>query len=335
MRLRYRFACAFVGLLSLVSDAAWAEEEVSLENGLVTLAGTLTLPPGPGPHPAVVFLHGSGPVTREGAAPYAESFAEIGLASLRFDKRGTGTSTGSWVSSSLEDLARDAVTALDYLRGRPEIDSDRVGFWGVSQAGWVAVRATALTHHLAFMVIISGGGVSPYESEMYAYRVALEEAGFGADEVNEALATVDLYMDYMRTGEGREATAAAIEASKQKPWYPQVRLDRILPSTEEGRERWSWVARWDPAPLAELVTCPVLILVGGRDRLAPPEASIAAWRDALVKAGNPNYRIELFPEAGHGIRMWGSAHHGEGRPPFADGYLELMHEWLEANVVAR
>ena len=141
-----------LGLLSLTlalattpSAGALREHEVVLPHGDVELAGTIALPEGPGPHPAVVFLHGSGPVTRAGAADYAERFAGIGLASLRFDKRGTGSSTGSWANSSLEDLARDAVVALDHLRGLPEIDPARVGFWGVSQAGWVAVRASALS----------------------------------------------------------------------------------------------------------------------------------------------------------------------------------------------
>lgn len=314
------------------SASALREREVVLSHGAIELAGTIALPAGPGPHPAVVFLHGSGPATRAGAAEYAERFAGIGLASLRFDKRGTGSSTGSWIDSSLEDLARDAVVALDHLRGLPEIDPTRVGFWGVSQAGWVAVRATALSSHIGFLVIISGGGVSPYESEMYSYRVALEAAGHGESEIADALTLVDSYMRYLRTGEDRATVAAAIEAARERPWFEQVRLDRIFPSPE-GREKWSWVASWDPAPLAENLRFPVLILFGGEDRQTPPEASVSAWRDALDEAGNTDYHIEVFPQAGHGIRLWGSAAHGQGRPPFAEGYHEIMLDWLATEIV--
>ncbi len=320
--------------LSLVSALAVAEEEVQLTNGDVTLEGTVRLPAGEGPHPAVVFLHGSGPTTREGAAPYAEQFAEIGLASLRFDKRGTGGSGGSWLSASLEDLARDAVTALDYLRSRPEIDPSRIGFWGVSQAGWVAVRATELSEHIAFMLIISGGGVSPYESEVYSYRVALEHAGFSETDVAEALELVDVYMGYLGSGEGRSGAEAAIEASRSRAWFEHVRLDRIFPSTEAGRQNWEWVAGWDPRPLAERIDVPVLVLFGGQDRQAPPDESVAAWRESFENAGNRQGRVELFPDAGHGIRLWGSGHHGDGRrPPFASGYHDLMLDWLRQNVV--
>ena len=108
-----------------------------------------------------------------------------------------------------------------------------------------------------------------------------------------------------------------------------------MPSTEEGRRIWSWVANWDPAPLQAKIRFPVLVMFGGRDTQAPPEASIAAWRRDFEAAGNAEAKIELFPEAGHGIRLWREGHDGGGRPPFADGYHEVMIDWLRQNVVER
>jgi pimeloyl-ACP methyl ester carboxylesterase len=311
------------------------EEEVSFDNGAVTLTGTLTLPPGSGPHPALVFLHGSGPTTREGAESYAHRYAGLGLASVRFDKRGTGTSSGSWLSSSLEDLARDGVAAIEYLEARAEIDPQRIGFWGVSQAGWVATQATAFSDDIAFLVIISGGGATPYESELFSYRRAFERAGLAQEEIEEGLRVIDLYMAYLGTGDGRDEVSAAIAAARSSRWYEHAQLDRILPSTEEGRQAWSWVARWDPKPLIEQMGFPVLLLFGGRDTQNPTDLSVTAWRQSLERAGNRHFTIKTFSEAGHGIRIWRDGHHGGERPPFADGYHETMDRWLAENVVNR
>lgn len=318
------------------APAGAAESEVRFFNGDVELAGTLVLPAGPGPHPAIVYLHGSGPMTREGGLEVARRFSGLGLAGLAFDKRGTGGSSGDWTSSSLADLARDGVAAIELLKGRSEIDPGRIGFWGVSQAGWVAAEATAYSDDIGFLVITSGGGVAPRVSERYAYAQAFERHGLPPEEVAEGLAAIDAYMRYMATGEGRAEVAAAIESAEARkaPWYELASLGRILPATEAGRRTWSWVGGWDPAERIATMRFPVLLLFGGRDTLVPTDESVAAWRRGLERAGNTRFQISVFPEAGHGIRMWGEGHHGDGgRPPFAEGYWERMTDWLEREVV--
>src|SRR5439155_3907294 len=83
-------------------------EEVRFANGDVALAGTLLLPPGPGPHPACVVVHGSGGQWRDCVRLIADFLASVGVAALAYDKRGTGASTGDWDRASLPDLAEDA-----------------------------------------------------------------------------------------------------------------------------------------------------------------------------------------------------------------------------------
>src|SRR5712692_7886380 len=86
------------------------QEEVSFRNGDVTLSGTLLLPSTEAPHPAVVFLHGSGSEGRYAARFLAEYFTRHGIAALIYDKRGVGKSTGDWKRSDFNDLAGDAIT---------------------------------------------------------------------------------------------------------------------------------------------------------------------------------------------------------------------------------
>jgi uncharacterized protein len=316
----------------LRASASFTEREASFRNGDVELRGTLMLPALPGRFPAVVFLHGSGPATRAGARPYAEEFAALGIASLFFDKRGSGSSGGSWMTSSLDDLAADALAAIRHLTTEPQIDAERIGLWGVSQAAWVATLAAAQSNDVAFMILISGGGASPLESERYSYTQAFERAGLTQAEKDEAWQALDAYFRYLATGEGRGEVGAGLATALPSRWYALAPLERILPS-EENRHNWSWVATWDPAPHVEKLTRPILLMFGDRDAEQPTALAVERWRDGLTKAGNDNVTLMVFPGAGHGIRM-GDAHASAGRAPFADGYAEAMLGWLWRHVVA-
>lgn len=124
------------------------EQQVTFADGTVTLAGTLLVPATKGPHPAIILLHGSGPLTRSSFGPYPHFFASLGLAVLIYDKRGTGDSSGTRADASRpaalaqsptwfypDGLADDARAALRYLRSRNDIDSRQIGLWGSSEGG--------------------------------------------------------------------------------------------------------------------------------------------------------------------------------------------------------
>jgi dipeptidyl aminopeptidase/acylaminoacyl peptidase len=134
--------------------AAAADRPVDVPGGGgVTLAGTLAVPPGPGPHPAAVLVQGFGPQNRDGAfgdlgngayRTWARELARRGLAVLRYDKRGTGESGGpplSWLDA--RPLAADAVAAARALARLPGVDPRRVTLIGHSQGGDLALAAAA------------------------------------------------------------------------------------------------------------------------------------------------------------------------------------------------
>ena len=132
-------------------------------NGDVRLAYTLDLPAGAGPFPAVVVGHGSGRVTRQQMAWFSERWTAQGFATLRFDKRGVGESSGTYSEvpagtspTLIPLLAGDMASAVRFLRGRPEIEAGRIGLAGVSQAGWILPHAARDLGDVAFMVLWSG-----------------------------------------------------------------------------------------------------------------------------------------------------------------------------------
>src|SRR5262249_36868760 len=101
-------------------------------------------------------------------------FARRGIASLAFDKRGTGESTGDWRLSDFDALAEDVLAGVDFLRRDGRIRADKVGLWGVSQAGWVMARAAARSAAVAFLVPVPGGAVMPAEQELWRHHRNLE-----------------------------------------------------------------------------------------------------------------------------------------------------------------
>ncbi|MFI8483742.1 alpha/beta hydrolase [Streptomyces rubrogriseus] len=136
---------------------------VTADDG-TSLAGTLSLPAGPGPHPAVLLLHGSGPLDREGntprlplnlGRPLADALAAVGVATLRYDRRGAGSTPGVWEESGFTDNRRDASAALRALAAHPDIRPDAVGVVGHSE-GALHAMTLAARQEVAAVVLLAG-----------------------------------------------------------------------------------------------------------------------------------------------------------------------------------
>jgi uncharacterized protein len=164
------------------------------ENGDVRLAFTLDLPAGPGPFPAVVLGHGSGKTTRDQLIWASRHLTELGFAVLRFDKRGVGESTGTYVFVGTQDspwvfpqLASDVAAGVRFLRTRPEIDGRHIGLFGNSQAGWILPVAARDLGDVSFMVLWSGP-VCTVGQEMF-YSSIVEGTGRPVSDGNAAMAS--------------------------------------------------------------------------------------------------------------------------------------------------
>ena len=153
-------------------------------NGPVQLSYRLDVPPHTAPVGAVVFGHGSAPSTKNSCRDFglAQGFLARGYATLCFDKRGVGQSTGQYVPANphnsfavFEDLASDIAAGVEFLRSRPEIDGSRIGLAGVSQAGWIVPLAAEKTRP-AFMLLIVGPTVSIGVENFYSNIVEVTHA---------------------------------------------------------------------------------------------------------------------------------------------------------------
>ncbi|GAA4050295.1 alpha/beta hydrolase [Hymenobacter glaciei] len=157
---------------AVVAATTYHIEAVKLTSpaGNVELAGTLSIPDGPGPFPAAVLLSDMGPQDRDARQGTCRLFADIasnlarqGIAVLRLDDRGVGQSGGDNRLATTADLVRDAQAALSFLRVRPSIDPARTGFIGHGEGGNVALLAAAQPLPPSFVVGLAAAGVSGLE----------------------------------------------------------------------------------------------------------------------------------------------------------------------------
>ena len=144
------------------------EQTFVVWSGDIRLEGTLCTPNDPGPHPAALLLSGSGPLDRDSnmaqqrlqiANAFAEGLAACGVASLRYDKRGVGSSGGEYLSASLSDETTDADSALAALRMRPDANGG-VAVIGHSVGATVAMRLAHSTRPPDAYVFLAGAAIS-------------------------------------------------------------------------------------------------------------------------------------------------------------------------------
>lgn len=188
------------GLVPTVRTATGPAERIAervvraeWQNGGVRLVGKLRLPPGNGPFPAVVFMHGSEGGLRDLYDLWTSFWVSRGFAALSYDKRGNGESTGTSVDDSaaesgLTALAGDATAAVAWLRGRPEVDPTRIGLSGGSQAGWTIPLTVARQPAVSFAVIISGPVTSVGKEAVYSRLTGNGERAVSDATARQALA---------------------------------------------------------------------------------------------------------------------------------------------------
>lgn len=310
------------GVLERVRGA-YALREIRFPNGELTLAGTLMVPITPGPHPGVVMIHGSGSSDRDSHwyLYVADHLARHGVAVLLPDKRGSGESGGDWRAADFEELADDALAALQVLRASPGVDPGRVGVFGFSQGGRVAPVAGARSNDVAFVINVSGDAVPFADGMDHEMEATTRQAGLGDDAVAVVLELNRLAGEYLRTGEW-QSYADALSAAAEGPAAP------IAEGFPQTRDVWQWeflrgVWQFDPLPAWAELEQPVLVVYGAEDEAdnVPVRRSVERLREGFERSGRSDATIRVFQSSGHSI---GDPATGWIRRDF----LDLLVDWI-------
>lgn len=295
------------------------EEEVRFRSGDVELSGTLVLPFGTPPYPAVVFLHGSGAEGRWASSYLARGLAREGIAALIWDKRGVGGSTGSWQAAGFEELAADAAAAVAFLRARPEIDRERVGIHGHSQGGTIAPLA-AVRAEADFVIGSAASGVSMADAEIYSLGNSVELDSLPPEEAALARAYIAALVDVAYRGAPREELDSLAARADGRDWFfPPPALDHSY---------WTFsrrIADYDPLAWWRQVEVPVLLVYGSEDERVPVEESRAAIVRAIEEGRGAPPETRVFQGADHTFRV---RRPGDVWPRTVDGYPDAILEWL-------
>ena len=277
----------------LAEDVTFTNAAASIE-----LAGTLTLPDGPGPHPAAILISGSGPQNRNEEVfrhkPFlvlADYLTRHGIAVLRYDDRGVGESGGTFAAATSADFATDTEAALRYLQSRGEIDASRIGLIGHSEGGTIAPFVASRTDGVAFLVLVAGPGIRA-DSVLLLQAEALNRAS-GATE--EQIATNRELQKRLFAAAVSDATESELDAEVRQMFaetVPEFTGGQLEAQVAFVTSPWMrWFLNYDPAPALRNIQVPVLAVNGSKDLQVIAGPNLSAIETALTVAGNPDFAV--------------------------------------------
>jgi pimeloyl-ACP methyl ester carboxylesterase len=299
--------------------------------GGVDLRGTLTLPEGDGPFPAVLLLAGSGALDRDetmnGHRPLlvlADYLTRRGIAVLRADKRGVGESGGELAQATIEDFTADAEAGFAFLTAQPEVDRGRIGLAGHSEGGLVASMAAARNRDVAFLVLMAAPGVSSWDLAGQQARRAAEIHGHDPDEADRRNRDVSALLRNEKDDATLRRKLDQMYAHRAEPERNATIESLMLPWQRHA-------AGLNPADYLSKVTCPVLALNGEHDILVEPRSNLAAIRQALESAANREFELVELPGLNHMFQTCeGSSgtEYGQIEETLSPVVLEKIAEWI-------
>ena len=293
-----------------VKPFPYKDEEISFPNerAKITLAGTLTLPRGPGPFPAAVLLSGSGPQDRDesivGHRPFlvlADHLTRKGVAVLRFDKRGIGKSIGDYTNATTEDFATDAEAALSYLKTRKEIDPKRTGLIGHNEGGLIAPLVASRSGGVAWIVLLAGPGLNGEDTLLLQSELILKSSGVDDDQIAKTRAFNKQTYALVRQEKDPAVLQARltdlVQSSSMSAMLPPAALESQLRVVTSPWFRF--FLDYDPVPAMQNTTCPVLALTGEKDIQVPSRENLPKIKKALQDGGNKDFQATELPGLNH------------------------------------
>jgi pimeloyl-ACP methyl ester carboxylesterase len=328
----------------LAEAAPYAQRDVQFANldAHNQIAGTLSLPTGDGPFPAVVLISGTGHNTRDedvwGHKVFlvlADTLTRNGFAVLRYDKRGVGGSSGNYDAATTVDFASDAEAAVAWLRTQAHIDAGRIGVLGHSEGGIIAPAVAAADKGVAFVVMIAGPCIRG--DKLFVLQSAMTAKAYGAPEEYIAKRKVfdeELYSAIIA------APSEAAARHRAKALIARGVAEKIIDANEaeslatDDTTPWErYFLAYDPAPTLARITVPVLVLNGSLDVQVPAKENLAAARQAVKN--NPKATVVELQGMNHLLqdaKTGAPNEYNDIEETMSPAALKTITDWLNAVV---
>lgn len=269
-----------------------------------TLAGTLTIPEGEGPFPAMVLVSGSGQQNRDeelmNHRPFwviADYCARQGIAVLRYDDRGVGGSDGEVMNATSMDFSYDAEAAFDYLRNRKEINATKVGILGHSEGGVINFMVSARRPDVAFLVSLAGPSVNGIEVLKEQQAAILRASGMTEEMVQfNGNANAQMF-DIIETSNDREEADSLLRQLLKGWGYNDELTEQTV-----GQMASPWMyyfLRYDPTDAIVKTICPALLLNGSKDLQVIASQNLPGYEKIIAEHGKTNLTLRELPDLNH------------------------------------
>ena len=317
--------------LALAAPArAQTDHEVSFESASgVTLAGTVSVPAGEGPFPAVVLVSGSGVQDRDGGPDspvfpagfriyrdLAEALRQRGILVLRYDERGAGASTAGPDPQSVttRDYAVDAGAAVRLLAERPDVRW--VGVVGHSEGGTVAPLVAGAEPAVDGVVMVAGPGVPGLATSLEQNRMLLTGAGVRPSAVDSFVVAADSAFAPLAASAGGELDDATRDLVRDRltaafnglpaDQAAKIGLTPAVVPMAVAQQMQAVSSPWfrtylalDPAEPIAALAVPALALFFELDTQVPPALNVEPVRQALSASASPDWEVTTLDGVNH------------------------------------
>ncbi|MGM9735908.1 MAG: alpha/beta hydrolase family protein [Candidatus Cryptobacteroides sp.] len=311
-----------------VGPFPYEQEEVSFSNGSAVLKGTLVLPDGwNGNTPVLLMVTGSGLQNRDEEifahkpfAVLADALARAGIATLRYDDRGTGESSGDVANHTIDDLKDDASAGVDFLKER----FSKVGVMGHSEGGTIAFMLAA--EGRADFVVSLAGAVSMSETLLWQNRVALTASGYPEE-------TADTYCGLLAEAFKASKEGTPMPSAEYKDLPDELKRNYLAVTRQLNVPYMHRMLEVDLRPSLASVTCPVLALNGAKDTQVNPESNLEAFRTFLPQSQKTC--IMEMEGLNHLFQHCTTGSFSEYKlieETFAPEAIEVIIQWIKENI---
>jgi dienelactone hydrolase len=288
-------------------------EKISFQTGDVTLSGWFIKPEGPGPHPAVVLLHGAGPLTGDSLPVRIpiNAFLRSGVSVLTYDKRGVGESGGRFERNAYQDFINDGISAVNYLKSRSDVDAGAIGLMGSSEGGWFTPEIAHRTGAVSFIINRAGSALPKIETELWETRHELLHDGAEGEALEESIRVRDMVWHFMVEVDANpslvggekwqriDADLAAFDGrygDTKAAWT----LKKMPAHNPEEFRTFVAIMGYDPQPHIEKVSIPMLYIYAEDDENIPTKGSVE-YLQALKTQEGKDIEIRIIPGVKHSM----------------------------------
>lgn len=326
--------------------ASWSAEtphvlrsDLTFASGEARLSGTLYLPHTNRPSPVIVVFHGANDPLRT-AQLYRHLISmlpPLGIGVFVYDRRGTGQSRGPSANGAYTVLADDGIAARKMLSTLPSVDAHEIGYWGLSQGGWLAALAATRDPTCAFAIAISAPMATADVQMRFAVGNILRIKGYDQHAINIALDARRAVDDYMEGKVDRKTAQRFLDRAIAQPWFDLIYMAKTF--SDPDKSDWAREMRNDPLAVMSTIQIPILVLYGSADPWVPVTASLDRL-DTLL-AEHTKLKIAVIAGADHAMMTSASPLQQidpklvAAQSPEAPAYFAILAQWLTTLGIAR